>query len=261
MQMGIMNNPFNDIREEIEWIGKNGFSFIDLTLEPSRSQPKDLNGDAIISLLAKYKLSVIGHTCYYLPYAHTIQKVQNTAIAVFKEYIDFISLIGAASINIHTDKQYPDEAKEQVLQNHITVLKKLCDYAEKKRVVLMFENTHSGLLSNLSDIETILTSVPKLWLHLDIAHAHVAGVKDFRYILEKYKTRIRHIHVSDNDGSFDQHKPLGQGNIPWVRIIPLIKSYIPEITITLEVFDTDIENQRNQQLASRQKLEEIWLTS
>ena len=258
MQIGIMNNPFNNIRGEIEWIGRNGFSFVDFTLEPSESQPKDLNANVITQLLSKYKLGVIGHTCYYLPYAHTIQKVQDAAIEVFKEYIDFMSLIGATAINIHTDKHYPDEAKEQVLENHIAVLKKLCDYAEKKRMVLMFENTHSGLLSDLSDIETILASVPKLWLHLDIAHAYVAGVRDFQYILDKYKTRIQHIHVSDNDGSFDQHRPLGQGNIPWITIIPLIKLYLPETTITLEIFDSNTENQRNQQLVNRHQLEQMW---
>ena len=34
MQIGVMNHPARDPIGEIEWIGQNGFDFVDFTLEP-----------------------------------------------------------------------------------------------------------------------------------------------------------------------------------------------------------------------------------
>ena len=37
MQIGVMNQPARDPIGEIEWIGKNGFGFVDFTLAPPAS--------------------------------------------------------------------------------------------------------------------------------------------------------------------------------------------------------------------------------
>ena len=39
MQIGAMNNPARDPVGEIEWIGKNGFDFVDFTREPPAPLP------------------------------------------------------------------------------------------------------------------------------------------------------------------------------------------------------------------------------
>ena len=40
MKIGFPNNPRKNILEEIEWIGKNGFDFIDLFLEEDQAGPE-----------------------------------------------------------------------------------------------------------------------------------------------------------------------------------------------------------------------------
>jgi hypothetical protein len=67
MKIGFPNNPRKDLLEEIEWIGKNGFGFVDLFLEEDQAVPEKINVEKVKKLLEKYKLSVIGRTAWYLP--------------------------------------------------------------------------------------------------------------------------------------------------------------------------------------------------
>lgn len=258
MKIGIMNNPFLNTYEEIRWIGENKFDFIDLTLEPVEAEPNQLDPEKIQDLLAKYKLPVIGHTCYYLPYAHLIPEISQVSVNVFRKYIYFLKKIGCKKISIHTDKRYPDEAKELVLNNHIRVLSLLSREVINENMELMFENTHSGLLYDWADIEKILNGVPSLLLHLDIGHAYVAGIRDFEKIIREYGSRIGHLHFSDNDGTYDQHLEIGSGKIPYYQIVKYLKKYLPDCTITLEVFDTNTQLQREAQLRSREKILNLW---
>lgn len=257
MKIGLMNNPFNDVYEEISWIGQNNFDFVDLTLEPPMAQPQLLDANRIKELLIKYNLNIIGHTCYYLPYAHPIPEIREASIIVFKQYINFLHKLGAKKINIHVDKRYPDELREVIRENHVIALNTLATEAHKKGMSLMFENTHSGLLSSLEDLQFILDKTPDVLLHLDLGHAHVAGIKDLDSLFKKYSERIGHIHLSDNNESFDQHLVLGAGTINLVEVTKLLKKYLPDITVSLEVFANETQDQRLFQLLSREKLQQI----
>jgi len=259
MDIGIMNNPFWDMYEDLRWIGSNDFDFIDLTLEPTRAQPQQLDIGEIKKLLKKYNLYPIGHTCFYLPYAHLIKEVREASIVVFEQYIDFMANFNTDRINIHTDKRYPEEAKDQVVQNHIDVLNRLSQKSQEQGMELMFENTHSGLLYEAEDILYILENVPDLKLHLDIGHAHVAGgMSDVVLLIEKTHDRIAHLHYSDNNGTFDQHLTLGAGKVDWSKVVNLTKKYLPETSIALEVFARTKKTQREFQLMSRDKLKQLW---
>ena len=43
MQIGAMNHPARDPLEEIDWFGRHGFDFVDLTLEPPAADPSQLD--------------------------------------------------------------------------------------------------------------------------------------------------------------------------------------------------------------------------
>ena len=56
---------------------------------------------------------------------------------------------------------------------------------------------------------------------LDIGHAFVAGVLDG--FLEM-KDRIIEVHFHDNDGSADSHLCLGDGVVPWPKVVERLGS-------------------------------------
>ena len=49
--------------------------------------------------------------------------------------------------------------------------------------------------------------------------------------LAKY---LRHLHLHDNDGSFDQHRGLGRGSIPWEALFTTLRQLDLRPSVTLE---------------------------
>ncbi|HJJ47254.1 MAG TPA: sugar phosphate isomerase/epimerase [Methanocorpusculum sp.] len=64
----------------------------------------------------------------------------------------------------------------------------------------------------------------------DIGHANTNGNLDrfFSVILKK----AHHMHIHDNHGEHDDHLPLGEGTIPWKKIVPkVINDYKGEVIV------------------------------
>jgi sugar phosphate isomerase/epimerase len=105
---------------------------------------------------------------------------------------------------------------------------------------------------DITSVSEILARVPDIYLHIDTGHANLFGRKPEEFI-EKFHTRLRHVHLNDNDGIRDLHIPMGTGSINWERLIKLLKGYY-DGTITLEIFSRD----RDYALLSRDKLRKLW---
>ncbi len=64
----------------------------------------------------------------------------------------------------------------------------------------------------------------------DVGHANANGnLNDFCKII---LPNAQHLHIHDNHGVRDEHLPLGEGNIPWEKIMPkLVKEYKGDIIV------------------------------
>jgi hypothetical protein len=71
--------------------------------------------------------------------------------------------------------------------------------------------------------------------------------------INKFKGKIKHIHLHDNDGNDDLHIPMGTGMINWEELVSLLKKYY-DGTITLEIFSRD----KDYVLLSKDKLRRLW---
>lgn len=61
-----------------------------------------------------------------------------------------------------------------------------------------------------------------LGLTLDVGHANVNGqIYEF---VEEFSGRLVHVHASDNDGTFDSHLGIGEGNIDWNKVAASLKN-------------------------------------
>ena len=69
---------------------------------------------------------------------------------------------------------------------------------------------------------------------LDIGHAHYSSepMEKWFDVLGEY---IQYMHLSDNMGRFDDHLPIGSGNIDWENVNSLWKSLGCYMPVTLEV--------------------------
>ncbi|MEZ0394604.1 MAG: TIM barrel protein [Desulfurococcaceae archaeon] len=62
-------------------------------------------------------------------------------------------------------------------------------------------------------LEDLLDAVPGLAACLDVGHANVNGV--LREFLEGLGARINVLHIHDNSGRFDEHRPPYTGTVDW----------------------------------------------
>jgi sugar phosphate isomerase/epimerase len=73
-----------------------------------------------------------------------------------------------------------------------------------------------GLL--FQDLEELDLLVRDLDVHmtLDVGHAHNNSIPTTEMLKS---SRVKHVHLSDNDGTFDQHHALGSADIDFESII------------------------------------------
>ena len=239
MKLGAMNDPKQDLYKQITWIGENRFNFLDLTLEPEKSYSEDVDVDKVKKLLKKYKLDIIGHTPWSLPLASPYKSVRKAALDEFYKCLDVFSKLGVKLVNVHPfmphDLADPDKILQYNIESFRSIVKKARD------IDIMMENTQ-GIFNELGIIAKILEDVKGLWLHWDIGHANLGneGEKKTKLAFMKFDKKIKHLHLSDNNGTEDQHLPIGTGNIHWPFIIEVLKEHKYKKTITLEIHSLDL---------------------
>ncbi len=251
MKIGFPNHPRKNIIEEIEWIGGNGFDFVDLFLEEDQAVPEKINVEELKQLFKKNNLSVIGHTAWYLPIGSPIKSLRETAIKEVIRYFEVFNKLGVEFITIHAHWPGTIFSPKEGVEFQIESLRKLVKEAEKYNLKLMYEPIDT-LNDSVENVSAILIAVPELFFHLDIGHANLFGRKPEEFI-EKFHPKLKHVHLHDNFGNADLHLPLGCGVINWEEVLKTLKKYY-DGTITLEIFSRD----RDYVLLSKEKLRKLW---
>jgi len=84
-----------------------------------------------------------------------------------------------------------------------------------------------------------------LGIAFDIGHANTT--KEIFGFIDKFADRIVHIHASDNEGKYDQHKGVGYGKIDWEAVAKALERINYKGVIMCESVDhvqESIENMR-----------------
>jgi sugar phosphate isomerase/epimerase len=251
MKIGFPNNPRKDLLEEIEWIGKNKFDFVDLFLEEDKAVPEKIDVEKTKRVLKKYKLGVVGHTAWYLPIGSPIKSLREASIKEAIRYFEVFSKLGVKYVTIHANWPGGMFSEKEGIKFQVETLRKFVKEAERFDLKIMYEpiDTYADNIKNVSEI---LKKVPNLFLHLDIGHANLFGRKPEDFI-KKFHKKIKHVHLHDNNRDKDLHLPMGCGSIEWEKTLKILKKYY-DGTITLEVFSKD----KDYILLTKEKLRKLW---
>lgn len=252
MKIGYPNNPRKNILEEIEWIGRNKFDFVDLFLEEDMAVPEKIDVEKVKKLLKKYKLDIVGHTAWYLPIGSPIKSLREAAIKEAVRYFEVFRKVGAEFVTIHAN--WPGGSmfsEKEGMEFQVDSLRKLVKEAKKYKIKIIYELVTTPM-DSIENISTITKKVPGLFLHLDTGHANLFG-KTPEKVIKKFRGKIKHVHMHDSKRDLDLHLPMGFGTINWVKTIRTLKKYY-DGTITLEIFNED----KNYILFSKEKLRKMW---
>ncbi len=237
MLVGSMNNPGFPLEDELRRIAEARFDFVDLTLEPPGAWP--IESETVGRLLAELGLAAVGHTAYYLPIASPFPALRERAFGLLRAAFETFAAAGVRLVNVHPDPATRLFSEAEVRAWNAEAIGRLADDAEGRGLTIMVENLGRSF-STVGDFEPIFAAAQNARFHLDVGHANMWRGKGepnrTADLLQAFRDRLAHVHVSDNLGGDDLHLPLGVGTIDWPEVVATLKSAGWDGTVTLEVF-------------------------
>lgn len=237
MKLGFPNHPRREILAEIDWIGRNGFEFVDLCLEPDMADAARVKPAAVRQALDRYGLDVRGHMGWYLPIGSQEPRLRRAAVAIASEYLEVFAAVGVPAATIHADWPYSIFSPDEGVAYQVESLRALVEIGRRLGVGIMYEPV-AGPHDTPERIEEVLAAVPELLFHLDLGHSNVWG-RSVEGMIDQFGSRLYHVHLHDNNGQGDLHLPPGTGTIDWPRAVAALKRARYDRTITLETFAPD----------------------
>ena len=134
--------------------------------------------------------------------------------------------IGADNVVVHPGSISSMAYKftDKILEYNTSSLIKCQSMAEEYGVSMCLENMPlvDGLLySNLDALFDFVEETLHSQICLDVGHAYTNGFDvDEMFVCD----RISHVHLSDNDGSYNMHDALGKGEIDFKRVFDALKA-------------------------------------
>lgn len=252
MQLGIMNDPRKDSCEEAQWAADHGFTFLDLTIEGPGADLEHLDTRRLRSILDSSGLDIVGHTAWYLPFASPVARVRQAAVESIVDTFETFANLGVQWVNVHIVRSVRLFSHDDMVRWNGESFAQLAERAEPYGLRIMVEHPPDPEVK-ISDIRSVLDADERLGFHLDVGHAFVGGDK-LEGLLKAFKSRLAHVHMSDNHWRRDDHLPLGVGRVDWPQAVSCIKQTGYDGRITLEVFSPD----RDYLLLSARKVREWW---
>jgi sugar phosphate isomerase/epimerase len=251
MKIGHQTHPRKDLIREIQWIGANGFDFVDLFLEPDKGEVPPGKVTQVRRALSDSGLEVVGHTAWYLPIGSPFRELRETAVSIIKRYLCIFEELGCRKVTVHGNWHGGLFTEKEAIAFQTESLRELAAFAGRKKIRILYEPVGSRQ-ETVKTLRTLLTMNPDIGYHADTGHLNLFRGSPIRGLAE-FRDRLSHIHMHDNDGQRDLHLPMGTGTIPWDPLIKELKSFY-DGTITLEIFSAD----KDYVLLAKKKLEDKW---
>ncbi|NIS61464.1 MAG: TIM barrel protein [Proteobacteria bacterium] len=250
-------------REAMHFAVEHGFGGIEIWSNVFDFWPKILSAreiDTISAVARENNISLATHFCGGNNLADSNEGHLGESMEQLKETVRLCRKIGAGILVIHPgmaprmsihDKgsfdQYPQFSLTTLKRNAIArfkeSLKEATRFAEKNDVVLGLENfghVKGCIQSTFEELVEWVDEIgnPALQITLDIGHANLEG--GVEKAIEIFGSRIKHVHLNDNNGISSDHGELGTGTIDWKTNASFLRSFEGMLSLELLGFD-DIE--------------------
>ncbi len=236
-KLGCMNNPLNNVLEEIRKVLEMGFQFIELTVEWPLSTVEVLEGvkAELSDLLTSFDIPPLIHAPWYLEIASPYEMVRVGAIKEAEKILNLARKLDAKIVTFHPfSPKWLAVLKESAKKLNLNAFSELIKLGREHSVTICLENTDTGAFTSISSMNFIFSSVPELRLTLDLGHAWLGGSEKLKAYIRHLGSKIVHVHAHDNNGQLDLHLPVGAGKLDWNLALGLLKFLDYNETITIE---------------------------
>jgi sugar phosphate isomerase/epimerase len=184
--------------------------------------------------------------------AHPDEAHRRADVEHLRRHFDLAARLGAQWIALHPGGAagYTSRAERaQIVKLNVEAYRRLGDHAASRGLRLGIENMMDGrdlkgrrrFGAAPDDLLELLDAAghPALGVTLDTSHANVMRL-DIGAAVRELGPRLWCTHISDNDGSGDQHRGPGGGSVDW----PALMAALKEIRYT-GLFNLEIPGERH----------------
>jgi len=255
-----IDGEIRKLEEDLKFFQDVGYDYVEIPVDAidvvyrGRLLPRRLR--ALKELLSRFELNYTVHA----PLALDLRTREDheLQLELFRASLCFTAEIGAEIFVYHYGRKGSDPDLEELLYQGIS---EMASYATELGVLICVENIEIDTIQNVVDFVRQVAK-ESVGMTLDLGHGYLAAGYfgfDFLEAVRQARPYVRHIHVSDNFGRFEEtrlvsyelykqipyrrrlalgkgdlHLPPGWGEVPWEEALRLLKGY--EGVLTLEYY-------------------------
>lgn len=226
------------VEEYFDYASKHGLTHLEIDLIKEHSSIETFTTKRISNLKKlskKFGVTLSLHTPYTINPSDKISMIRDANIAYLKRCVLVANKLDATHITTHIGNcnGLPSWTwmREEALKRLVTNFKEVLKDCKKFKVKLALENVNPlpkdseffYLGDNLKDFEFLFSKLksPFLNLCLDVGHANTnEGLLAY---IQKFGKKIINVHFHDNNGKYDEHLDVGEGNVPWKKVADAFK--------------------------------------
>ncbi|KAF5083991.1 endonuclease 4 [anaerobic digester metagenome] len=216
--LALYPTPFEEVLSHLE---ERGVDYCEVINE---NPYHEINSELVDS----YKINVSVHAPISdINIASHNRTMRNSSVQQMKNSIDKASKLEPGLVVVHpgTMPILGDRFPDKIYRYNLESLTECAEYAEDCGVVMCVENMpdiHGLLGKDIKELEGIIEEI-NTYMTLDVGHAHNMGFSTDEMLESKL---IKHIHLSDNDGSFDSHNAIGSSGMKGIDFENLLKNLV-----------------------------------
>lgn len=206
------------------------FNAIELVSEFPHVHYSTPNISMLAELKSNYGLTYTMHAPFCSVNLASINpKLRGASVDEILNSITYANKLGCELVVVHPGLiSYPRSLQkfERISkENERDSFLQICEKAENERILVCLENmprlapafkrtwTGEALVKIVDEFDSVF-----LQLALDVGHCNTTDVPIPKMICD-FGSRIKHVHIHDNDGFRETHSIVGQGSVPWRAVI------------------------------------------
>jgi sugar phosphate isomerase/epimerase len=161
--------------------------------------------------------------------------IRQISYSRLSQFFDLANIFGPIHVVCHTgfDDRHHRGHRRFWLEKSLTLWEPLVKRAETLKFPLLLEN----VWEQTPDFHLeLFQSVNSPWFGFcfDVGHQHSFSTTNLSVWLDHLAGFLREVHLHDNDGTHDDHLPVGEGNIDFLLLFEFLQRRNIHPTLTLE---------------------------
>jgi len=152
-----------------------------------------------------------------------------------RRVFELIPWFGPRAIVCHPsfDARYYVSAEKQWIDNSVETWQGLLGYVRGTETFIALENVYERGPEQIRLLLDALDS-PQVRFCFDTGHAHAFGEAPTREWMKVLGARLGEIHIHDNNGTADEHLPVGEGTFAFPELLAIIREGERKPILTIE---------------------------